>query len=148
MPLPVSDTATVTMSMHDYRKIERDREALEERIQELEAAGSAAQPEPADIERWRRALQMAAPIVQYAVGNLNPESHRDWPAGELWALGELLPELFPNDADVQSLAITFRQFAAEAEDYDDFREHRRQVAATVVAGTEAQDNTTKPDVSP
>lgn len=145
MPLPVSDTATITMTMHDFRKLERDREALEARIAELETAGGAAQPAPADTERWRLALQMALPVVQYAVGNLNPESYRDWPAGELWALAELLPELFPGDPDVESLAIVFREFATQAEDLDDFRAERREAAAAVLAPIDAADSTEAAD---
>lgn len=148
MTLPISDTATVTMTMHDFRKLERDREALEARIAELESDSHTPAETSPDVARWRQALQDALPIIQYAVGNLNPESYRDWPAGELWSMSDHLVDLFPDDADLQSLAITFKQFAAEAEDLDDFRAERRTAAVAVMTHTEDQDNATKTDDSP
>ena len=148
LSLPISDNATITMSMHDYRALERAHEILQERINALEKNGVRT-TEPAAAATWGQALRAALPVVQFAVGNLNPESVRDWPADSLRLLAAKMFELFPDDADRQSMAITFREFAKEAAKLERFRSRRLEAAKEVVVdGAAAQSRTdTKNDTT-
>jgi hypothetical protein len=132
MPIAVSDNATVTLAFHDWRRLEQQIASLEERLKTATVAPPV--PESDVVAELRAMLNAALPIVQWAAGQLNPESHPGWPHEQLHALGELLiAGTTDDDADRVTLGITFREMAAEAADIEDVRKTRREAAQELLS---------------
>jgi len=138
MSLPTSDSATVTVLLRDWTHIEREFELLRKQLRQ--ATDNNAPVVPMEAQAVLAALESALPIVQFAVGNVPPESVRGWPTASLAALAEQIMTLFPDDADRQSLAITFREVAAHARDIDQYRAHRTEAAVRVLETTSPVEN--------
>lgn len=134
MPIATSDGATVTMSLHDFRQVERQ---LDELRTKLQAADAQAAPRPTDQHAADalRALRGALDVVSFAVANLPPEAVVGWPFESLEVIAEQLDILYPTDPDTQTLAITLRQFAGECAQVAEFRGTRADIASAVVAAT-------------
>ena len=132
MPIQTSDGATVQLSLHDFRQVERQLDELRDQLQK-----ARQQPAPQPVEQHTNvaleALQSALEVVQFAVGNLPPETTRRWPFGALEALAKQLDILYPHDPDTQTLGITLRQFAGECAQVAEFRGARREIAKAVLA---------------
>jgi hypothetical protein len=138
MSLPTSDSATVTVLLRDWTHIEREFELLRKQLKQATANTTAVVP--IEAQAVLAALESALPIVQFAVGNIPPESVRGWPVASLTTLADQLKALFPDDADRQSMVIAFREVAADAVDIDKFRARRTEAAARVSEMTTPVEN--------
>jgi len=129
MPIPVSNNATITMSIDDFRNLEKELDQLRAEIaKHLDVPLPGPQAgDPEVIDSFYSAME----IVRFAVGNLNPESYRGWPTDALGKLADQIELLFPGDQNWLSTAIAFRELASEAIDADALR-LRRQKAAEVL----------------
>ena len=121
------DAMQISVPYSIFRQMEDDLEAARKEL----AAGRRT-PAPTISENdARAALEAAIPIVQFAAGSLNPESHRGWPHDCLHKLGELLEHTAGDDANRRQLGHEFQRLAKDAERVDDFRASR-SIAATAV----------------
>lgn len=120
--LPVSDNATITMPLPDFRRAEKEYDrAMREGNPHLGVADL-----PPELEKIQDALQNALRIVGFAVGNLNPESVYNWPHRAVDALGAFLKES-PNP-ELQTQGIELCAFAKECAEIAIFRSKRRAAA--------------------
>lgn len=140
MSFPISDTATITMSIHDFRHIERFVDELRAQINTLRARETPVRDADETTADLIAALDAALPIVQFAVGNLNPESVRGWPYDAVQQLSALIAHLFPENSDRQSLAVTLQQFAKEAVEVEALRIERLRVAHEVLSTSAEADD--------
>jgi hypothetical protein len=135
MSLPISNTATVTMTIHDYRQIEKVVEDLRAQVEVLRGRRPQVEGSEAASD-LSAALDAALPIVQFAVGNLNPESTKGWPHKSVEQLGLLIATMYGEfDSDRATLAITLREFAREARDIEGYRQRREDAAHEVLSAT-------------
>lgn len=136
MGLPLSDSATVTMGIKDFRAAEAEIDRLRVENTELRknrvTTGSSEQVDP--VRDLKALLDASLPIVQFAVGHLDPATVRDWPHTQLIAVATMIERLYPDDANLGSLAIEFRTFASEAARIAEFRAERYRAAAAHVEG--------------
>jgi hypothetical protein len=95
---------------------------------------------PVEAQAVLAALESALPIVQFAVGNVPPESVRGWPTASLAALADQIADLFPQDSDRQSMAIAFREVADHALQIEQYRVQRTEAAIRVLESTSAVEN--------
>lgn len=124
--------ATITLPYERFKEIESQYRAARADAETLRRELAAAtRPEGmAEVEPF---VMAALEIVQYAVGNLNPESNRGWPVGALRRVADNLAELAPNyPGDIDSLVITLRAFAREVDDVDRTRDERIEAAKQFV----------------
>jgi len=135
MPIPVSNAATVTMTIDDFRKAEAELDSLREQVKALSMRPVTSNT--VTDARLTAAFSSAMEVVRFAVGNLNPESYRGWPTEALEQLAQAIDELYPDDPNWQSTAIAFRELAGDAIEADTIRV-RREEAAEAVATAIAQ----------
>lgn len=131
MRIPLGNDASVTMSVADFRKLEDDLTRLTEAA--ANARARPAQDIPQRIHDLEEALRLAAPIVGFAIGLLNPETYRHWPHSELERLAKLYGKLFDGDAFAQDAATTWAVFAQEAAAVDAERQRRYDAAKAILA---------------
>lgn len=86
--------ATVTIGIEDYQKLKSRGDALEREVGDLRAALDEARlgGNDSDARRLGEALNLALPVVQFAIANLHPLTVRGWPYKELRALSKVLPD--------------------------------------------------------
>lgn len=137
--IPTSDSATVTLPLSDWRRLERELNDLRTRVQEPAKAWLSAPAPAPDAQKAldADALSFALELVQFAVGNLPPQSVRGWPVEALRRFADLIVDLCPN-THTELLAQEFYRFADEIDAVEKFRNIRRQTARETV-GTEAPD---------
>jgi hypothetical protein len=123
-------TATVSMPLQTYLSLQRYASELE---CATEADGASAPTAPPSA--WQEAAMMALPVVQFAIGNLDPQTVRGWPWQALQRLGEKMAELLPDQSEI---GIALTSFARECADTDRFRAQRLQAAEAVLAEAAAE----------
>ncbi len=141
------DAMVIQVPYSIFRRMEDELEALRTEI----AAGARAPAPVISEDDARAALEAAIPIIQFAAGSLNPESHRGWPHDCLHKLGELLERTAGDDVNRRQLGHEFQRLAKDASRVDDFRDRRSTAAEAVVraAGDEVVDvDEDKPEGSP
>lgn len=139
MALPISSSATITMTVHDYRAIEAQYEQLCKLLQEHAAAAPAP---TADESLYRAALEAALPVVHFAIANLPPETYAGWPHGSLRGLGKLLLQIYPDDRAREPIALDFQHFADEAAAAESFRARRYEAARAQLEAAKHEDTLT------
>lgn len=122
------DAMQISVPYSIFRQMEDDLEAARK---ELTAGRRTPAPTISDSDA-RAALEAAIPIVQFAAGSLNPESHRGWPHDCLHKLGELLEHTAGDDGNRRQLGHEFQRLAKDAAHVDDFRMSRSAAATAVV----------------
>ena len=122
------DAMTIQVPYAIFRQMEDNLETLRQEI----ADGPRAPAPVISEDDARAALEAAIPIIQFAAGSLNPESHRGWPHDCLHKLGELLERTAGDDVDRRQLGGEFRRLATAAAHVDDFRAARSAAAEAVV----------------
>lgn len=138
MPIAVGNSATVKLSFHDFRRIEKEMAKLKEENTRLRKGAVTTVDENSDpVRDLSIALRAAIPVVQFAVGQLNPESVKNWPHEALRLLSEHMATIYADNADSVSMAITFSEFAAECKQIDEFRAERTVAAEEILAAVEA-----------
>jgi len=144
--MPVSDSATITMPIKDFRAAEAEIDSLRDAILQMRKRGRSASttstenPSADGDPAWdtKALIDSALPIIQFAVGHLDPATVRNWPHVNLVAVANLIDRLCPDDANLRSLAIEFRTFSNEAARLDRFRADRYEAAAATIASATVQ----------
>lgn len=120
------DDPTITIKLAQYDRLRATGRAAEARILELEAAVKAAQlADPAGvIQQTHAALHSAIKIVQFAVGNLTPESIAGWPYEALMQVADGIDKIPGMDPHIKEVSGFFREFAASAQGFEEYRRER------------------------
>ncbi len=142
MGLPLTDSATVSMSIRDFRAAENEIDSLRAENVDLRKNGVAVTSDPTldPVRDLRALLDAALPVIQLAVGNLDPATVIGWPHNDLVTVADLIERIYPGDVNLQSLAIEFRTFAHEAKRINKFRAERHKAAVDHVEAAEASED--------
>ena len=130
------DEPTISLKLSDYDKLRAGQRAVEARLIEMEAALTAAQlADPTQtLGRVHAAFLEAMRVVQFAVGNLPPESVVGWPHAALAHLAEAVDTLPGISLHLKEVVPELREFARGAASLEAWRterdKHRVVVAAT------------------
>ncbi len=141
MGMPLSDSATVTMCIRDFRATEAEIDRLRAEASDLRKTPVQSAEPSLLFQEFRELLDAALPIIQLAVGQLDPATVQGWPYVELERIAGMIVNVYPDDANLQSLAIEFRTFAAEARRVFEFRVARYD-AVSEERGTKPLDSET------
>ncbi len=139
MSIAVDNSATVTMPLASYNRIDEQISKLQAQVAEFETEKRAAQEGAPLISNDNpdagNALRAAVEVVKYAVGNMPPEAHKGWPSQDLHELGELLRKNHDNfiEPEQATLGTTFIEFAKECEEIEVFRQNRFAAAQEIQA---------------
>ena len=124
--------ASITLSMEEYRDLEEKK---------IQAENSAADLQKQLLVAHATAIEQHVPgllalvdealtVVRFAVGNMPPESTRNWPIVSLQRVADLMPHLPGFGAKEQEIAIDFNHFAAECERFERWRAQPRLKSPT------------------
>ena len=106
---------TVNIPLDEWNQLQADAEKRKGEL--AEALRRARDAEAGSGDERARALRdiidVALPVVQFAVGNLPPESVRGWPHVELQQLAERLRTMPGREAEHETISAEFRTFANE-----------------------------------
>ena len=104
MGMGLTDSATVTMAITDFRAAEAEIDKLRAENVELQKARAVpADPSLDPVADLRTVLAATLPIVQFAVGHLDPATVKDWPHGKLVAVADLINRIYPDDSNLTTL---------------------------------------------
>jgi hypothetical protein len=120
------DEPTISLKLSDYDKMRTGQRALETRLRELEVELTAAQlADPSEtLGHVHRAFLQAMQVVQFAVGNLPPESIVGWPHAALAHLAEAVNTLPGIGPHLKEIAPELREFARGAASLEAWRKER------------------------
>ena len=130
--VPQRSGATVTLPLAEYTVLRGEIDAGLARIVELTAklaeAGlhdpSGRVPELVSVIR-----DLALPIVQFAVANLDPLTVQGWPLSELERLASAIVKVPGCDTREQEMVIAFREFCREIGVAEEIRAQRARPRA-------------------
>lgn len=132
--------ATVTLRLEDVDNMRKQIAALEAELSDAQKHVEAARMgEPgSDVNLLVLAVQSALPVVQFAVGHLDPLTVRGWPYEQLHAFAKLLPALPGIDPAVAECWADLARFADHAKSWERTRERgdeqERLAAETAARG--------------
>ena len=108
---------TATIQLADLHRMMEHEQELIRRVAELEQI--QAQPPITGSQAELVALiDLALPILRFAVANLPPETSPGWPYKELRALGETIARTAGVSADTRAVAEDFAARSGEIEPYE------------------------------
>ncbi|GAF90560.1 unnamed protein product [marine sediment metagenome] len=115
--------AEITMSMIEYQELQSRANDAQKRCTELEKRiHEVEMTDPEDrIPDLVACIKAALPIVEFAVGNLAPETVRGWPYDELLAFAGKLETMPGVDTRLKEYALGFRSFIREAQEVETTR---------------------------
>lgn len=134
----MADDPTVTVKYSDYTKLREDLRETSSRILVLEQEVAAAKlGDPAGVtKQLHDAFHEAFKIVQFAVGNLPPETITGWPHEALVAVAKAI-EIIPGiDIHVREVPAELRHFARQAAALEEDRKQRKANRVVVRASPE------------
>ncbi len=127
----------IEMPYEVFREMEHELETLKATNEELTAHPPVA-PESAEGQ-LAAALGLAIPLIQFAMGNLPPETTLGWPFEALHDFGEMLRQTNP-DSRLQEFAQQCIELADRISDTEAFRNDRTaQADAAFVPDDAAED---------
>lgn len=133
-----NDEPTLTIKLSAYDKIRDDLRAAQNENMELQKKLQAAQI--ADISGTTQLLHAAfhdaIKVVQFAVGNLAPETVMGWPHEALFKIADAIEKIPGIDRHVGEMPLELRHFAKSAAGYAVLRT-QRDASRVVVAATAA-----------
>lgn len=139
--------AQIMLSREEYDTLMYDRRMAESRVAELEQKLEQVRLEdPSDrVPPLVACIRSALPIVQFALGNLDPTTVRGWPHEAVTAFAETIRSLPGADVTIHEMGLEFLNFARYAARVERDRAERdakrielaRQPAAAVDAAVVA-----------
>jgi hypothetical protein len=129
---------TLTISLKDLNELRGATERERQRVRELErqlAEARVADPN-GTIRDLCGIVRSAKTVVQFAVNYMHPATVRGWPYQALSALADGMTRLPDADAQDQTLAMIWRNFAQEAAGYEEYRRERDAGRVAVPATSE------------
>lgn len=130
---------TITIQLSQFDKMREELRLTNERNQELttQLATARLTDNSGVIQGFVGAFHQALKIVQFAVGNLSPETVAGWPHEALLQVATAIETLPGIDRHIAELPIELRSFAKNAAGYEAFR--RERDARRVVVAASASD---------
>lgn len=126
---------TVSVKFSEYSKMRDELKTQQNRIYELERDLAAAQL--ADVtgttKRLHETLHNALKIVQFAVGNLAPETVAGWPHEDLTVIANAIEKLPNMDIHIKEVPHVWREFAAIAAAFEEQRKERKRTQVVTMA---------------
>lgn len=115
-------SATVTLPLTEWQaqmdlRQEAEKQAANFKRQLIEARMQTG-GDPARCRSLNELARNLLSVTRFAVSQLPPESHRNWPARELRGAAQLLPMLNDHDQNDREIASEFQAFADECERWD------------------------------
>ena len=125
-------TATVSLHIDEWDNMRNKTQQLQNEIAELcKQLAEAERKDPTGrLEPTLKTIEMALPIIQFAVSNLHPDTMLGWPYEALREFSERLKSLPGASQLYKELAIELKAFAAQAE-----MRARERAARPVVVST-------------
>jgi hypothetical protein len=125
----------VQVKFSEYQKLREEVKTQQTRIYELEKQVSAAQLDDVSgtTKQLHEALHEALKIVQYAVGNLAPETVAGWPHQALINIADAIEKLPAMDAHIKEVPNDWREFAKLAAAFEAQRAERRKTQVVTMA---------------
>lgn len=129
------DDPTVTVKYSSYQKLRDDQRSLQEKVYELEKKLAAAQLNDASgaTKILFDVFHETIKIVQFAVGNLAPETVAGWPHQALYAIADAIEQVPGVDQHVKELPNDLRHFAKLAAGYEAYRKERDKNRIVTIA---------------
>lgn len=128
---------TVTVPLSTYDKIRDDLRHTQNGFYELEKKLVAAQLADPDGSGANKVLydgfHSAIKIVQFAVGNLDPQTVVGWPHKALAEVADAIEKIPGVDIHVREMPDELRHFARLAAGYEEFRKERDKHKVVVPA---------------
>lgn len=116
----------VNVKYSEYSKMREEARTQQARIYELEK--ELAEAKVADnsgtTKLLHEALHEALKVVQFAVGNLAPETVSGWPHKALVAVADAVDKLPAIDQHIAEVPSEWRNFARTAANYEEYRRQR------------------------
>lgn len=132
----MGDEPMISIKLSDFDRQRQNTRDLEARLYQLEADLAAAKlaDSAGTLRAFHAAFHDAMQVVQFAVGNLAPETVAGWPYEALGRLAEALDKLPSIDRHLSEAAGELREFSRQASGLEAWRKerdkHRVVVAAT------------------
>lgn len=106
---------TVNIPLDEWNQMQADARKRERELAEATRRARDAEAGTGDerVRALRDIIDLALPVIQFAVGNLPPESVRGWPHNELFQLADLLCTMPGHAPDHETISAEFRTFAHE-----------------------------------
>lgn len=126
---------TVQVKFSEYQKLREDLKQQQARIYELEK--EVADTKLADTSGTTKllhdAFHNALKIVQFAVGNLAPETVVGWPHADLIAVAAAIEKIPGMDTHIKEVPIAWREFAQLAVGFEEQRKQRKATQVVTMA---------------
>ena len=133
----MSDDPTITIKLTAYEAMrDAGKAAHEEAMQfrkELDAARLTNADDSGMTKQLYDAFHQAMKIVQFAVGNLNPETIVGWPHEALTSVATALETIPGIERHLTELPDDLRRFAQHAAALEHFRKERDKFKVVVMA---------------
>jgi hypothetical protein len=132
------DEPTVNVKYSDYSKMRDDLRTMQNRIYALEQELATAQiaDTSGTAKQLHDAFHEMIKVVQFAVGNLDPQTVAGWPHAALVAVADAIETIPGIDQHVREMPPELRHFAKIAEGYEQFRKERDAKRVVVAASAE------------
>lgn len=132
------DEPTVTVKYSVYHKLREDLRETQNRVYVVEKELAAAQLNDGSgaAQLLHGAFHEAIKVVQFAVGNLAPETVAGWPHKALVAIADAIEKIPGIDVHVREMPSELRHFAKLAAGYEEYRK-QRDANRVVTAATAA-----------
>ena len=135
-----SQRITLTITLEDLDAMRSRIAAADEHIHRLEAELVAASTRDASglVPQLLDVIATVIPIVQFAVGNLDPATVRGWPHQLLDSFGEKLLTMPGTTDALKEFALELRVFARQAVEYERMRIARDALPPNVASAAAAE----------
>ena len=126
---------TVSLKYSEYQKLRDDLKQTQSRVYELEKDLASAQlaDNSGTTQQLHDAFHEALKIVQFAVGNLAPETVVGWPHKALVAVADAIEKIPGVDLHISEVPPEWRNFARNAAGFEEFRKRRDATRVVTVA---------------
>jgi len=132
------DEPTVNVKYSVFNKLREDQRTTQNRVYELEKELAAAKLTDGSgaAQLLHDAFHEAIKVVQFAVGNLAPETVAGWPYKALFAIADAIEKIPGVDVHVREMPAELRHFAKLCAGYEEYRK-QRDANRVVTAATAA-----------
>src|SRR3990172_4378562 len=126
---------TVTVKLSDYDRLRDQLRDMQNRVYALEKQLAAAQiADPSGVgQLLHDAFHAAIKIVQFAVGNLDPQTVAGWPHKALAEVADAIEKIPGIDRHVSELPEELRAVARTAAGWEEYRKERDKNRVVVPA---------------
>jgi hypothetical protein len=136
----MADEPTVNVPLSTYDKLRDDLRTTQAKNYELEKSLAAAQLVGGDTtgvpQLLHDAFHDAIKIVQFAVGNLDPQTVVGWPHAAVMKIADAIEKIPGVDRHVAEMPIELREFAKNAAGFEAYRKERDKNKVVVAASAE------------